>query len=266
MCTVLYIFTMSVMLAVLFLKDPRRNPRTPLDCARAQNPHSAISQYLEQAVNRVDLLLDALSLETNDVKIVKLLVCGDPEMGKTQFCRSLIRPPHFWSQNIYRLFGRATSLFNPSQRTPGINVENINIPGVGLMSMWDFAGHMQYYVSHSLFLGSVNAVFCVVTSLQKLRTEQEEYLRFWLEFIILARRSSNILAKENRRPVVIIIASHSDAPDRDRPLRGRQLREHLGKLTYFCDHFVFVFMLTAYRHKTESPAESTSTASRRIRC
>jgi death-associated protein kinase len=203
--------------------DPKGNPRTPLDCARAQNPHSAISQYLEQAVNRLDVLLDALSLETNDVKIVKLLVCGHPEMGKTQLCRSLIRSPSL----LTILFGRSTSLFNPTQRTPGIDVENINIPGVGLMSIWDFAGHMQYYVSHSLFLGSVNAIFCIVTSLQKLRTKQEEYLRFWLEFIILARRSSNVLAKENKRPIVMIIASHSDAPDKERPLRGRHLKEHL---------------------------------------
>ena len=189
-----------------------------------QHSYSAITQYLERTEAHNSLLREALSLETDSMKVVKLLVCGYPRMGKSQLCRSLARRPNIILERIRNIFKGKSSMFDPNERTPGITVENVDIPDVGLMSLWDFAGHMQYYVSHSVFLGSVNAVFVVVTNLQ-LSTDQKEYLQFWLNFIVFAHNPSDILAKENQRPIVIIVASHADAPDVNETLHGRRLQQ-----------------------------------------
>ena len=48
------------------------------------------------------------------------------------------------------------------ERTPGIDVQTINMPGIGKGSIWDCAGQAQFYVSHSLFFDPIKATFILL--------------------------------------------------------------------------------------------------------
>ena len=47
-------------------------------------------------------------------------------------------------------------------RTLGIDVNVVKIPKAGKYTVWDFAGHPEYYVTHSMFMRPENAVFLMM--------------------------------------------------------------------------------------------------------
>ena len=51
--------------------------------------------------------------------------------------------------------------------TQGIDITKQSIRDVGIFRIWDCAGHVEYHVSHSMFLGAENSIFIVVYNLSK---------------------------------------------------------------------------------------------------
>ena len=43
-------------------------------------------------------------------------------------------------------------------RTPGIDIGSYEVDGVGPLCIWDTAGQIEFHVTHSMFLGSENAM------------------------------------------------------------------------------------------------------------
>ena len=43
-------------------------------------------------------------------------------------------------------------------RTPGIDIGSYEVDGVGPLCIWDTAGQIEFHVTHSMFLGSANAM------------------------------------------------------------------------------------------------------------
>ena len=66
--------------------------------------------------------------------------------------------------------------FDSSNYTPtaGIDLGHYSIEGAGNFSIWDYAGHEEFHVTHSLFLGGDNAIFLVAYDLSKLIDKEDQ--------------------------------------------------------------------------------------------
>eukprot|EP00058_Branchiostoma_floridae_P027488 XP_002612979.1 hypothetical protein BRAFLDRAFT_74764 [Branchiostoma floridae] len=93
----------------------------------------------------------------------------------------------------------------PHEPTPGVNVGTTNIPGVGEVSVWDFAGQSEYAVTHSMFMDAENTVFIVMYNIMAEIETQKREVHWWLCFI----KSCNT----KNKPHVILVASHADESD-----------------------------------------------------
>ena len=50
--------------------------------------------------------------------------------------------------------------------TPGIDIGNYEVVGVGPLCIWDTAGQIEFHVTHSMFLGSENAMAVIAYDLR----------------------------------------------------------------------------------------------------
>ncbi|XP_019616570.1 PREDICTED: death-associated protein kinase 1-like [Branchiostoma belcheri] len=103
---------------------------------------------------------------------------------------------------------RMTPDDQPHEPTPGVNVGATNIPGVGQVSVWDFAGQSEYAVTHSMFMDAENTIFIVLYNIMVDPETQKKEVHWWLCFI----KSCNTKSK----PYVILVASHGDQTDTGR--------------------------------------------------
>ncbi|XP_078581984.1 death-associated protein kinase 1-like [Branchiostoma floridae x Branchiostoma japonicum] len=142
-----------------------------------------------------------LMKQSGGVKVdrFKLCICGPQEAGKSTLKESLQTGPF---AAFFR--DRMTPDDQPHEPTPGVNVgtTNIHIPGVGEVSVWDFAGQSEYAVTHSMFMDAENTVFIVMYNIMNDFKTQKKEVRWWLCFI----KSCNAKSAPN----VILVASHAD--------------------------------------------------------
>eukprot|EP00912_Choanoflagellata_sp_UC4_P001329 UC4_evm1s816 len=70
-----------------------------------------------------------------------------------------------------------------SERTAGVDVKHVSISGAGEYTVFDFAGHSEYYLSHELFLENKGSVFVILCSLKDEPVKQRQDILYWLRFI-----------------------------------------------------------------------------------
>ncbi|KAI8514582.1 Unconventional myosin-XVI [Branchiostoma belcheri] len=170
--------------------------KTPLDVVRDQNRR----RFLENLA--VEVSYHKLMKQSGGLKVdrVKLCFCGPQEAGKSTLMESLQTGP------IVAFFrDRMTPDDQPHEPTPGVNVGTANIPGVGQVSVWDFAGQSEYAVTHSMFMDAENTIFIVMYNIMDNIKKQKREVHWWLCFI----KSCNTKSK----PYVILLASHADQTD-----------------------------------------------------
>eukprot|EP00058_Branchiostoma_floridae_P018581 XP_002604070.1 hypothetical protein BRAFLDRAFT_71640 [Branchiostoma floridae] len=164
------------------------------------------------------------SVGSEEGTTVKLFLCGDGQVGKTSLRKILKKTGvivvAFW--NIKRRV-RQQDVFNP---TPGVHVSSKTVPGIGRLSLHDFAGQAQFYVTHAMLLRTTNAIFPVVYKITDGEDEQKRQVHGWLSFI----HCSN--ADPTNKPRIILIASHADKlQDQEAGMRrAKALVEHYRKL------------------------------------
>ncbi|XP_078614273.1 death-associated protein kinase dapk-1-like [Branchiostoma floridae x Branchiostoma japonicum] len=143
-----------------------------------------------------------LMKQSGGVKVdrFKLCICGPQEAGKSTLKESLQTGPF---AAFFR--DRMTPDHQPHEPTPGVNVGTTNIPSVGEVSVWDFAGQSEYAVTHSMFMDAENTIFVVMYSIIDDTRTQEKKVHWWLCFIKSCNRKS--------KPNVILVASHADQTD-----------------------------------------------------
>ncbi|CAH1264500.1 DAPK1 [Branchiostoma lanceolatum] len=171
---------------------------TPLDQAPDQETRRHWKNLEKQA--KQERSYHELLQQSGGVKVnrFKVFVGGKETTGKSTLKRSLNKG--LLSALIQRLPGR--SVDKPHDPTPGVDIGTFHVPGVGEVSVWDFAGQSEYAVTHSMFMDAENTVFIVLYSILDDSETQEKQVHWWLCFI----KSCN----PNRRPDVILVASHAD--------------------------------------------------------
>eukprot|EP00058_Branchiostoma_floridae_P018593 XP_002604082.1 hypothetical protein BRAFLDRAFT_71628 [Branchiostoma floridae] len=135
------------------------------------------------------------SVGSEEWTTVKLFLCGDGQVGKTSLRAILKKTRLIVLWNMRRRF-RRQDVFNP---TPGVHVSSKTVRGIGRLSLHDFAGQAQFYVTHAMLLRTTNAILPVVYKI----TDGEE-IHGWLSFI----HCSN--ADPTNKPRIVLIASHAD--------------------------------------------------------
>ncbi|XP_072044320.1 death-associated protein kinase 1-like [Amphiura filiformis] len=186
----------------------------PLDTFGDRKPTKLAKYLKKQQEERL--------LQTGKTKLdrVKLFLIGEPEAGKTTLKKTL-------TSNSSQDTGDLTHCsYKP---TPGIDIGHYSIKDAGKkdagnFSIWDYAGHEEYHVTHSLFLGGDNAIFLVAYDLSRLMDEDhesaEEYynkLKYWLSFVKAGNHPT-------KKPVVLLVATHIDTVEQ---IPGQKLAKEI---------------------------------------
>ena len=140
-------------------------------------------------------------------EIIKLCFIGSEGAGKTTLMEALKRG---WLEWIFKNENQADNPDCEEERTIGINVMTAYIPGVGRVSLRDYAGQKQFHKTHGLFFSASNSLFILLVSLvrgkEKRRCSDEELrdeLQYWLSFLRSSLDGEFI-------PTVLIMASRGD--------------------------------------------------------
>ncbi|XP_078594476.1 uncharacterized protein LOC144872292 [Branchiostoma floridae x Branchiostoma japonicum] len=128
----------------------------------------------------------------------KVFLGGKETTGKTTLKTSLTKG--LLPALIQRVSRRSAEV--PYDPTPGVDIGTFHVPGVGEVSLWDFAGQTEYAVTHSMFMDAENTVFIVLYNIMYDRKTQQRQVHWWLCFI----KACN----PNRQSDVILVASHAD--------------------------------------------------------
>ncbi|XP_078581346.1 death-associated protein kinase 1-like [Branchiostoma floridae x Branchiostoma japonicum] len=173
-----------------------KDGRKPLDYVLNKD-HRRFLSNLAAEVSYHKLMEQSGGVKVNRFK---LCICGPQEAGKSTLKESLQTGPF---AAFFR--DRMTPDHQPHEPTPGVNVGTTSIPGVGEVSVWDFAGQSEYAVTHSMFMDAENTVFIVMYNIMNDFKTQKKEVRWWLCFI----KSCNAESAPN----VILVASHADQTD-----------------------------------------------------
>ncbi len=134
----------------------------------------------------------------------KLFVCGRERSGKTTLIRTLKR------SFLEGVFTPERISFNEPDKTRGIENQSCNIRNGEEFNIWDFAGDVEYYITHEMFLAFNEAAFVVVCDLSKPEKERNKIVWYWLKFIKTRFDPSIFESNEDIKPFIVICGSKRD--------------------------------------------------------
>ena len=105
-------------------------------------------------------------------KTIKAFVIGSVRAGKTTFTLAVTG-----TGDIVRVL----------ERTPGINILDLELDEFGQLKMHDVAGHDLFHSTHSFFFGGVSALFIYIVDTNRSRDEMLADAIYWLAFIYSGR-------------------------------------------------------------------------------
>jgi hypothetical protein len=99
--------------------------------------------------------------------------------------------------------------------TVGVETERwvLQLPDVenGLqLQVWDFAGQMEYYASHQLYLSDAHAIYLLVADLSRSRPDDfAAQLNYWLG-MLLCKKSPERVAANHLPARIVFVGTHVD--------------------------------------------------------
>ena len=135
---------------------------------------------------------------------VKMFVLGNPGAGKSTLVKSLQTEGAMFSR-IKHWFTKVTDV---DERTAGIIPYDIESKALGRVTLYDFAGHREFYAGHDALLrNSMTASPSIVVLVIDMRGEDgliRETLQYWFEFI------NNHSTEGRFESHLVILGSHTD--------------------------------------------------------
>ena len=122
---------------------------------------------------------------------VRLFVWGASEAGKSTLVKALQKEDNW-------IKGRFVPVDGVEMHTSGVIPVNYESSAFGKVTIYDFAGHEEYYSSHEALLdktGHSLPIFFIVIDLQKEKEELKHQISYWRGFIMQATCSSNMEPK-----------------------------------------------------------------------
>ena len=135
---------------------------------------------------------------------IKMFVLGNPGAGKSTFVKALSTE----GQGFSRIKHQFTKVRNVDEKTAGIIPHDIHSKALGRLTLYDFAGHKEYYAGHDALLhNTMTNSPSIVTLVVDMRDEEgkiRETLQYWFQFI------NNHSSGGGAKPHLLIIGSHAD--------------------------------------------------------
>ena len=136
---------------------------------------------------------------------VNIFILGNPGAGKSTLVKSLKTEG---DGMLVRIKHRLSKVTDVDERTAGIIPYDIHSKALGRVSLYDFAGHREFYAGHDALLqNSMTASPSIVALVIDMRGEEgqiREALQYWFEFI------NNHSTKGRSESHLVIIGSHTD--------------------------------------------------------
>ena len=135
---------------------------------------------------------------------IKMFVLGNPEAGKSTLVKSLQTEGAMFS----RIKHRFTKVTDVDERTASIIPYDVKSKALGRVTLYDFAGHREFYAGHDALLrNSMTASPSIVVLVIDMRGEEgliRETLQYWFEFI------NNHSTEGRFESHLVILGSHTD--------------------------------------------------------
>ena len=177
--------------------------KTPLACSTSQ----AISWELIKAGAILKMAVSNLSYKYRFLRSwsailpsVRLFVVGASEAGKSTLVKALQNEDHW-------IKGRFVPVEGVEMHTSGVVPVNYDSSAYGKVTIYDFAGHEEYYFGHEALLNKTGhslPIFFIVIDLQNQKEELKRQISYWRGFIKQATCISNV------EPKIMVLGSHCD--------------------------------------------------------
>ena len=133
--------------------------------------------------------------------VVKVFTVGDHGAGKSTLVKALENEDYWFSGWLKKVTGI-------DEKTAGIIPHKLESRFFGHVTLYDFAGHKEFYASHAAMIrqsmaGSSTAIFLLLADLRSSDEEFEGSILSWLSFI---DNQCPLVPK----PHIIIVGSHAD--------------------------------------------------------
>ncbi|XP_076331369.1 death-associated protein kinase 1-like isoform X2 [Tachypleus tridentatus] len=102
---------------------------------------------------------------------------------------------------------------NMESYTKGVEPQQLHVPGVGDLSIWDFSGYKPYYIVYNHFIGNTNCLHAVVFRIIDPPEVRYEHVLFWLQFFqacIPPQEPLGYCGRSRKLAKVVLIATHAD--------------------------------------------------------
>ena len=135
---------------------------------------------------------------------IKMFVLGNPGGGKSTFVKSLSKEGGGFSWLKHQL----TKVKGVDEKTAGIIPYDIDSKALGRLSVYDFAGHKEYYAGHDALLHNTMtnspSIVILIVDMRDDEGKIEETLRYWCQFI------DNHSSEGGPKQYLLVIGSHAD--------------------------------------------------------
>ena len=188
-----------------------RDGRTPLDMT---NDSKLIRLLLNHGAKPNSCFPTRLRDNPADAAI-KMFVLGNPGVGKS----TLVKAMSTKDSGFSRIKQRFTKVTDVEEKTAGIIPYDIHSEVLGRVTMFDFAGHREFYAGHDALLhNSMRGSPSIITLVVDMSEEEgkiRETVQYWLQFI------SNHSSEEGPNPHLVIIGSHAEKlPAKEKKLKS----------------------------------------------
>ena len=138
---------------------------------------------------------------------VKVLIVGRKEAGKSTLTKALCQE----SKGFSRLANRVVQVTGVDSKTAGIIPYDVQSGQLGSLTLYDFAGHQEYYPSHGAFVRnatsrSSTAAFLIVADMRLSDEEFKSAIAFWLQFI----STECTHCTGGLKPHILVVGSRAD--------------------------------------------------------
>ena len=181
------------------IKDKKQGAVPLLLAYGAKPPYETWNQYLK--VDGPQKPAEAYS---------KMFLMGDPGGGKSTLAKSLETE----AEGFDRFLNRLRKVANVDAKTAGIVTKDITSKSLGRVTVYDLAGHSEFYASHDTALrnalaGSPSSIIVLVADMRGGSNLFEAAILKWCSF------AENLYeGSADNLPFLIIVGSHEDSTSR----------------------------------------------------
>ena len=158
-------------------------------------------------------------------KVVRLAVIGGEAVGKTQFIETMTS--HWITAFLLSLWGppaEGSAAYN-AQRTPGVKIKEIVLPGGSVVRVLDMGGQQEFIASHRPIVITGFGMYLLVLNLQHGKERMLKSGKYWIRFVIATRNPA--MFQDCPLPPLFVLFSHAD-------MMASEEAQHLADDVYRC--------------------------------